>query len=142
MAQSKKAATKPATAPKEEQESRPAVIGLSARIQKLMDNPESKVKAIASVNIGGEYAIHGIKVIDSEKGRFVSMPNDRWTDGDGNTKYKDTFHAITAEARTNLANTVMAAYEQALTQSQEQNGTPTEEAEASACRWCYFSGKL
>lgn len=132
MAQSKKAAPKPATAPKEEQESRPAVIALKAKIQKLVDNPESRIKAIASVNIGNEFAIHGIKVIDSEKGRFVSMPNDKWTDGNGNTKYKDTFHAITAEARTNLANTVMAAYEQAIVESKEQSGTPAEESEASA----------
>lgn len=132
MAQTKKATPAPATAPKKEQESRPAVIALKAKIQKLVDNPESRIKAIASVNIGGEYAIHGIKVIDSEKGRFISMPNEKWTDQGGNTKYKDTFYAITAEARTNLANTVMAAYEQALAESQEQSGTPAEESEASA----------
>ena len=125
-----KAAPKPAE--QQEQESRPAVIALTARVQKLFDNPDSKVKAIVGVNIGGEFAIHGIKVIDSDKGRFVSMPNEKWTDGDGKTKYTDTFHAISKEARENLVNTVMAAYEQKLAETQEQSGAPpAEEAEAS-----------
>jgi len=84
-------------------------IKLNAKIQKLVDNLDGKVKAIASVSIGGAFAIHGIKIIDSEKGKFVAMPNEKWTDADGQTKYKDTFHAITTEARTDLVNTVMAA---------------------------------
>lgn len=103
----------------------PAEIVLQAKIQKMIDKPESSVKAIASVSIGGEYAIHGIKIIDSDKGKFVSMPNEKWTDASGNVKYKDTFHAITAEARQNLVNTVMAAYEQA--QTQDQDSTQKEE---------------
>lgn len=103
-------------------------IKLNARIQKLVDNPDGKVKAIASVSIGGAFAIHGIKIIDSEKGKFVAMPNEKWTDADGQTKYKDTFHAITAEARTDLVNTVMAAYEQKLRESETQGGKPSEDA--------------
>lgn len=39
-----------------------------------MDYENSKVKAIASVNIGGAFAIHGLRVIDSQKGLFVQMP--------------------------------------------------------------------
>ena len=124
-----KAAPKPAEQP--EQESRPAVIPLVARVQKLFDNPDSKVKAIVGVNIGGEYAIHGIKVIDSEKGRFVSMPNDKWTDSEGKIKYTDTFHAVSKEARDKLIGTVMAAYEQKLAEVQSQSNAPAEETEAA-----------
>jgi len=107
-------------------------IKLNARIQKLVDNPDGKVKAIASVSIGGAFAIHGIKVIDSEKGRFVAMPNEKWTDADGQTKYKDTFHAITAEARTDLVNTVMTAYEQKLRESETQDKRSSEDAETAS----------
>ena len=47
---------------------------ISARIDRLVDYENSKVKAIASVNIGGAFAIHGLRVIDSQKGLFVQMP--------------------------------------------------------------------
>mgnify|MGYP000999256213 CR=1 FL=1 len=107
-------------------------IKLNARIQKLVDNPDGKVKAIASVSIGGAFAIHGIKVIDSEKGKFVAMPNEKWTDVDGQTKYKDTFHAITAEARTDLVNTVMVAYDQKLRESKTQGKKPSEDVETAS----------
>lgn len=115
------------TAPKKGQE-----LKLNARIQKLVDNPGGKVKAVASVSIGGAFAIHGIKIIDSEKGMFVAMPNEKWTDADGQTKYKDAFHAITAEARTDLVNTVMTAYEQKLRESETQDKRSSEDAETAS----------
>ena len=56
---------------KEQKRSTP---NISARIDRLVDYENSKVKAVASVNIGGAFAIHGIRVIDSQKGLFVQMP--------------------------------------------------------------------
>lgn len=125
--QKKSASAKENTKPSEQKE-QPAVIALKAKIQKLIDNPDSRIKAIASVNIGGEYAIHGIKIIDSDKGRFVSMPNEKWTDASGKTQYKDTFHAVTAEARKALVDTIMTAYDQKLAENQSQAEAPVEEA--------------
>ena len=107
-------------------------IKLNAKIQKLVDNPDGKVKAIASVSIGGAFTIHGIKIIDSEKGKFVAMPNEKWTDADDQTKYKDIFHAITTEARTDLVNTVMVAYDQKLRESETQGKKPSEDAETAS----------
>ena len=129
MAQQQKepASAKESTKPSE-QKKQPAVIALKAKIQKLVDNPESRVKAIASVNIGNEFAIHGIKIIESDKGMFISMPNEKWTDNSGKTQYKDTFHAVTAEARKALVDTVMTAYDQKLAEDQSQAETPAEEA--------------
>lgn len=129
--QTKKAAPAKANPKPSEQKEQPAVITLQAKIQKLIDNPDSRVKAIASVNIGNEFAIHGIKIIESDKGMFVSMPNEKWTDNSGKTQYKDTFHAITAGARATLAGTVMTAYEQKLAEVQSQSEAPAEEAETS-----------
>lgn len=37
--------------------------------------PEGSCRATASVNINGCFAIRGIKVMDSSKGLFVSMPS-------------------------------------------------------------------
>ena len=37
--------------------------------------PEGSCRATASVNINGCFAVRGIKVMDSSKGLFVSMPH-------------------------------------------------------------------
>lgn len=96
---------------------------LSVRIQKLFNDENSKVKAVASLNIGDAFAVHGIKVIDSEKGMFVSMPSNSYKNSDGETKYQDIFHPVTAEARQELIDAVTDAYNQAL----EQQQNPPEE---------------
>ena len=51
-----------------------AKASISARIDRMFDSSNSKVKAVASVTIGGAFAVHGIKVIDSQKGLFVQVP--------------------------------------------------------------------
>ena len=37
-----------------------------------------KTKAFASATIGGAFAVHGIRIIESDKGRFISMPQDSY----------------------------------------------------------------
>ena len=91
---------------------------VEARIDRLMDG-SYKTKAFASATIGGAFAIHGLRVIESDKGRFVSMPQESYTKS-GETKYSNTFHAITAEARAVLVEAVNEAYEQALQEKLEQ----------------------
>lgn len=92
---------------------------ISARIDRLVDYENSNVRAVASANIGSAFAIHGIKVIDSEKGLFVSMPQSRY-EKDGKTQYSDIFHPITADARTKLNQTILEAYERKLAESETQ----------------------
>ena len=92
---------------------------ITAKIDRFVNLEGSSVKALASVNIGGAFAIHGIKVIDSpQKGMFVSMPADKYVDRDGNTQYSSICNPITAEARNALIETVKNAYEQALAAQQ------------------------
>lgn len=90
---------------------------ISVRINRLIDD-NSNTKAYASVNIGGAFAVHGLKVIDSRKGLFVNMPSRPYKDENGVTKYADQFHAITADARNALNDAVLDAYEQAVAQAQ------------------------
>lgn len=92
---------------------------ITARIDRLVNYEESKVKAIASANIGGAFAIHGIKIIDSSKGLFVQMPQTSY-DKDGKKEYVDQFHPVTAEARSELNSKVMNAYEQKLAESESE----------------------
>lgn len=91
---------------------------ITARIDRMVDYEGSCVRAIASANIAGIFAIHGFKVMETEKGMFVSMPQTRY-EKDGKTKYSDICHPITAEARQELFHTVLSTYEQKL-QEQER----------------------
>lgn len=90
---------------------------ISVRVDKL--NDVGKIRAFVSANIGGAFAIHGIKVVDSDKGMFVAMPQSKFKTADGETKYLDEFHAITTEARNKLSEAVLAAYEQAVQQTED-----------------------
>lgn len=92
---------------------RDSIPHISAKIDRMINLDNSKVKAIASVNIGGAFAIHGLKVIDSQHGLFVQMPQSSF-EKDGKKHYSDQFHPVTADARNGLIYAVMAAYEQKL----------------------------
>lgn len=93
---------------------------ISARIDRLVSYENTKVKAIASVNIGGAFAIHGLRVIDSQKGLFVQMPQNVFQKG-GKTEYSDIFHPVTSEARNALNDKVLEAYEQKLSETQAED---------------------
>ena len=96
---------------------------ISATINRLVDKPDSNIKAFASVSFDGFYAVHGIKVCEGEKGRFVSMPSTQYTDRDGNKQYQDIFHPISKGARNALNQAVLNAYDIKL----QQENTPDEE---------------
>ena len=78
---------------------------------------EGSCRATASVNINGCFAVRGIKVMDSSKGLFVSMPSYRA----GNGEYKDICFSCTKEARMEFDSAVLDAYQQALVQAQAQS---------------------
>ena len=113
-----------ATAKKKQQEATTPQV--EARIDRLMDG-DFKTKAFASATIGGAFAVHGIRIIESDKGRFIFMPQDSYKKN-GETKYNDTFHALTAEARNALVDAVNDAYEQKLQEQQEQKGAAPDQA--------------
>ena len=92
---------------------------VNATINRLIDKPDSSVKAIASASFDGYYAVHGIKVCSGEKGLFISMPSTSFTNSSREKKYQDTFHPITKGAREALHSAVIRAYNAALEQSQQ-----------------------
>lgn len=103
---------------------------ITARIDRLVDQEDSNIKAYASVNIGGAFAVHGIKVIDSVKGLFVSMPSNGYKK-DGKMQYSDICHPITAKARNELIDKVTEAYEAKLSEEQDMDNLPEDEAETA-----------
>ena len=104
---------------------------ISARIDRLVDYEGTNVKAIASANIGGAFAIHGLKVMESDKGLFVSMPSTKY-EKNGQTQYNETFHPITKEAREELNGAVLDAYEQRIRMEEDQGLDDQSEDESAA----------
>lgn len=98
---------------------------IKVRVNKINNDPESNIKANCSATIGESFAIHGIRVIDSAKGKFVAMPGYSYKDSEGKTKFADYFHAVTKEARDSLNSAVMDAYENAINQTEAE----TEDAD-------------
>ena len=111
-------------------EQKKALPNITARIDRLVEQDDSSVKAYASVNIGGAFAVHGIKVIDSVKGIFVSMPSNSYKK-DGKVEYSDICHPITAEARNELIDKVTEAYEIKLGEEQDMNNISEDEAQTA-----------
>ena len=100
-------------------EQKPHVPAIRAKIERLTDYPDCKIKAVASVTVGGAFAIHGIRVIDSQKGLFVQMPQSSYQRG-GKTEYTDIVHPVSAQARKELSDAVLEAYAQELAQAQDE----------------------
>ena len=92
-----------------QQQRKPSTPHISAKIDKLL-NSDGNTRAYASVNIAGAVAIHGLRVIDSRKGVFVSMPTRSYTDSNGNTQYSEIAHAVTKETREAINTKVLEAY--------------------------------
>ena len=90
---------------------------ISVRIDKLFCDESKKLKAFASANIG-PFAVHGIRVFENDKGLFINMPSNSYTDAQGNKQYEDVFHPVTREGRDLLVKNVLDAYKQALEQAQ------------------------
>ena len=87
-------------------------------------HPESTLRANASVNIYGDFAVRGVKVMEGTNGLFVSMPSYKA----GNGEYKDICFPCTKEAKAEFDNAVISAYQQTLTQGQAK----VNQQEASA----------
>ena len=126
----KKAPVEPVKAQDQVQEQTETMPTIRARIDRLADFEGSKVKAFASANIGGAFAIHGLRVVDGDKGLFVAMPSTSYQK-DGKTEYQETFHPVSGDARKALNDAVLEAYEQKLTEEQTEDASMSmDEAEA------------
>ena len=79
------------------------------------------MKALVSVTIDDDFAVHDIKVIEGPQRVFVAMPS-RKEDG-GN--FRDVVHPITKDARDQMEKTILDHYYMALDES-HQRDMPSE----------------
>lgn len=80
------------------------------KVRKLIDN-DKPLKAVCSVTMDELFAVHNVRVIKTDKGMFIGMPFESYTDKDGNEQRRDVFHPISSEARMAMEEAVIAAYE-------------------------------
>ncbi len=75
---------------------------------------EGKMKAIVSITLDNEFAIHDIKVIEGEKGLFIAMPSRKAADGD----YRDIAHPINQNTRERVQSLILAEYQKVLAEEE------------------------
>ena len=91
---------------------------IKARIEKMLS--DSKVRAIASVSLDGQFVVKGLRIVDGNKGLFVTGPQSSFKDKDGKTKYQDLFFPISNAGKADLEKAVLDAYSQKLSETQNQ----------------------
>ena len=82
-------------------------------------NTKKTLKAVVSVTIDDQIVIHGIRVVETQKGRFLGMPSNIFKNKDGNEVRSDIVHPVTVETRKELEKAVFAAYETALKENNQ-----------------------
>ena len=75
------------------------------RIRKLYD--ESRLRALVSVTLEDELAIHDIKIIQGPQRLFVAMPSRK----DENGMFRDIIHPITQEMRNQMEEAILQEYD-------------------------------
>jgi len=80
---------------------------------------ENRLRALVSVTIDDDLAVHDIKVIEGPKRLFVAMPSRKDEIG----TFRDIVHPITPEARKTLEDKVLEAYRKYLAEAQAEEQT-------------------
>lgn len=75
------------------------------KVRRLME--EGRLRAVVSVTVDNELAIHDIKVIEGPERLFVAMPSRREPNG----IFRDIAHPITPAARHQFEDAILAAYQ-------------------------------
>ena len=78
---------------------------------------DGKLKGVSSITIDDEFVINDIKIIEGNDGLFIAMPSKKTPKG----TFRDIAHPISQEARTQISQLVLEAYEKALLEPDEDN---------------------
>ena len=84
------------------------------KVRKLFE--EGPMRAVVSVTFDGQLAVHDIKVINARDKFFIVMPSRKNPDD----TYRDIVHPINAQFRSMLENAIVAAYEEAVANAENQ----------------------
>ena len=71
---------------------------------------EGRLRALVSITLDGDFAVHDVKVIEGPHRLFVAMPSRK----DENDVFRDIVHPITSDARAKLEESILEAYKKHL----------------------------
>jgi stage V sporulation protein G len=91
---------------------------ITARVTPIEDG--SSLKGSATVEIGG-MAVHGVKVVEGEKGLFVSMPSNKSKNGN----FYDIAFPKSKAKLDNITSVTLEAYQDALKNGRQEKGDPS-----------------
>ena len=100
-------------------------LDMSVKVYPAQDNSKNLL-ATATVTLGGCFAIRGLRILDSEKGAFVSMPQRKTAQGE----YKDICFPTTAEMQKELHSAVLGEYQRTMEQSYSRAEKAMEKRES------------
>lgn len=105
-------------------EQAPRLPSMSARVYPVNDPKQERgsVLANASVDLGGCFAVTGIKIVEGKDGPFVAMPQRMGRD----KKYRDICFPTTAAMREAINTVVMDAYRGELEQQADRAAQAVE----------------
>ena len=83
---------------------------LSVEAKVYPSKKEGNLLAFAKVTLGGCFAINNIRVMNSEKGMFLAMPDRQ----DAKGEYRDVCFPTTAEMRKTLDSAVLGEYQRVM----------------------------
>ena len=75
---------------------------------------ENRLRALVSITVDYDLAVHDIKVIEGPERLFVAMPSRK----DENGSFRDIAHPITTAARRQLEDAILSAYQEHLAAQQ------------------------
>jgi stage V sporulation protein G len=79
---------------------------------------DTNLKGVATVMLGDQISVHGVKIVEGKDGLFLSMPGEKGKDG----VFNDTVIPASKDAYENLKSTVLNAYNEALTHGKQDRG--------------------
>lgn len=85
------------------------------RIRKVLQN--GRLKAVVSMTVDNAIAVHDIKIVQGDERVFVAMPSRR----DESGMFRDIIHPISPEARGEIEDRIINAYEKYVSAQQSDS---------------------
>lgn len=76
------------------------------------------VLAYANVVLNDSFIVRGITLLETKKGRFVSMPSRRLRNED-KPRYRDLCHPLNSEVRQEITEAIFNAYDEQINETEE-----------------------
>lgn len=94
----------------------PAKLDFAVKVFPVQEKEGSNLRAFASIDLGGVFAVTNLRVLEGKNGTFVSMPQTKGKDD----KYHDICFPTTKEMRQAITDAVLEEYSKAKDLSAER----------------------